>query len=78
VVLALLAVFIAGLMVGRTPEFLGKKIRAPQMKLIIVYVLTIPTAVLIFGSISLERAATLRPGPPSTRPGRRSPRSCSA
>jgi K+-transporting ATPase ATPase A chain len=38
-VLALLAVFVAGLMVGRTPEFLGKKIRAPQMKLILAYVL---------------------------------------
>jgi potassium-transporting ATPase potassium-binding subunit len=52
-VLALLAVFIAGLMVGRTPEFLGKKIRAPQMKLIIAYVLTIPVVVLVLGSISL-------------------------
>ena len=52
-VLALLAVFIAGLMVGRTPEFLGKKIRAPQMKLVVLYVLTIPTVVLIFGSVSL-------------------------
>lgn len=52
-VFSLLAVFIAGLMVGRTPEFLGKKIRAPQMKLIIAYVLTIPIVVLVFGSMSL-------------------------
>jgi potassium-transporting ATPase potassium-binding subunit len=52
-VLALLAVFVAGLMVGRTPEFLGKKIRAPQMKLVVTYVLTIPVTVLIFASISL-------------------------
>jgi K+-transporting ATPase ATPase A chain len=52
-VLALLSVFVAGLMVGRTPEFLGKKIRAPQMKLVVAYVLTIPTAVLILSSISL-------------------------
>ncbi|HXL88225.1 MAG TPA: potassium-transporting ATPase subunit KdpA [Streptosporangiaceae bacterium] len=51
--LALLSVFIAGLMVGRTPEFLGKKIRATQMKLILAYVLTIPVTVLILGSISL-------------------------
>ena len=51
--LALLAVFVAGLMVGRTPEFLGKKIRAPQMKLIVTYVLTIPVTVLIFAAISL-------------------------
>ena len=52
-VLALLAVFVAGLMVGRTPEFLGKKIRAPQMKLVVAYVLTIPVVVLVFGSMSL-------------------------
>jgi potassium-transporting ATPase potassium-binding subunit len=52
-VLALLSVFIAGLMVGRTPEFLGKKIRGPQMKLVVAYVLTIPIVVLVFGSTSL-------------------------
>ena len=40
-------------MVGRTPEFLGKKIRAPQMKLVVAYVLVIPTTVLIFSGISL-------------------------
>jgi potassium-transporting ATPase potassium-binding subunit len=56
-VLALLSVFIAGLMVGRTPEFLGKKIRATQMKLIVVYVLAIPVVVLAFGSISLVLGA---------------------
>jgi potassium-transporting ATPase potassium-binding subunit len=52
-VLALLSVFIAGLMVGRTPEFLGKKIRATQMKLIVAYVLVIPVVVLVFSGISL-------------------------
>jgi potassium-transporting ATPase potassium-binding subunit len=52
-VFALLAVFVAGLMVGRTPEFLGKKIRAPQMKLVVAYVLTIPVVVLVLGSMSL-------------------------
>jgi potassium-transporting ATPase potassium-binding subunit len=52
-VLALLSVFIAGLMVGRTPEFLGKKIRGPQMKLVVAYVLTIPIVVLVLGSTSL-------------------------
>jgi potassium-transporting ATPase potassium-binding subunit len=52
-VLALLSVFVAGLMVGRTPEFLGKKIRGPQMKLVVAYVLTIPVVVLVFGSMSL-------------------------
>jgi K+-transporting ATPase ATPase A chain len=60
-VLALLAVFVAGLMVGRTPEFLGKKIRAPQMKLVVAYVLTIPIVVLAFGSISLVLGAGTRP-----------------
>jgi K+-transporting ATPase ATPase A chain len=57
-VLALLSVFVAGLMVGRTPEFLGKKIRATQMKLVITYVLTIPVTVLVLASISL----VIRPG----------------
>jgi K+-transporting ATPase ATPase A chain len=60
-VLALLSVFIAGLMVGRTPEFLGKKIRAPQMKLIVAYVLTIPVVVLIFGSMSAVLSAGTKP-----------------
>jgi K+-transporting ATPase ATPase A chain len=59
-VLALLSVFVAGLMVGRTPEFLGKKIRATQMKLVLAYVLTIPTTVLILGSTSLVIAAGTR------------------
>jgi len=59
-VLALLSVFIAGLMVGRTPEFLGKKIRAPQMKLIVAYVLTIPVVVLVFGSMSAVLGAGTR------------------
>ena len=58
--LALLAVFVAGLMVGRTPEFLGKKIRATQMKLVVAYVLAIPTTVLILGSTSLVIAAGTR------------------
>jgi K+-transporting ATPase A subunit len=59
-VLALLSVFVAGLMVGRTPEFLGKKIRAPQMKLVLAYVLTIPVVVLVLGSTSLVISAGTR------------------
>ena len=39
---AILAVFIAGLMVGRTPEFLGKKIQAAEMKLVVLYILAMP------------------------------------
>ena len=41
-IFALLAVFIAGLMVGRTPEYLGKKIQAPEMKLVVLYILVVP------------------------------------
>ena len=43
---ALLAVFIAGLMVGRTPEYLGKKIQAAEMKLVVLYILAVPLVVL--------------------------------
>ena len=45
--LVLLTVFIAGLMVGRTPEFLGKKIEAREVKLVLVAVLTTPLLVLV-------------------------------
>ena len=47
---ALLAVFIAGLMVGRTPEYLGKKIQAAEMKLVVLYILAMPVAVLVFAA----------------------------
>lgn len=50
---ALLAVFIAGLMVGRTPEYLGKKIQAAEMKLVTLYILAMPTTVLILAGISI-------------------------
>ena len=45
-IFALLAVFIAGLMVGRTPEYLGKKIEAKEMTLCMLYVLIFPLLVL--------------------------------
>ncbi len=62
---AILAVFIAGLMVGRTPEYLGKKIQAPEMKLITLYILAMPVALLAFAaaSIMLKSAATYQAGP---------------
>ncbi len=44
---AIVAVFIAGLMVGRTPEYLGKKIRAREMKLVSLYILFTPALVLL-------------------------------
>ncbi len=51
-VYALLAVFIAGLMVGRTPEYLGKKIEAREMKLAMLYVLIFPLIILGFAAWS--------------------------
>ena len=50
---ALLSVFIAGLMVGRTPEYLGKKIQGPEMKLVVLYILLVPLAILGFTGISI-------------------------
>src|SRR6266478_9584225 len=52
IVMAVLAVFIAGLMVGRTPEYLGKKIEAREMKLAMLYVLIFPLAILYFSAWS--------------------------
>jgi potassium-transporting ATPase potassium-binding subunit len=46
-IVALLAVFVAGLMVGRTPEYLGKKVGGREMKLISLYILTTPALVLL-------------------------------
>jgi len=67
VVMALVAVFIAGLMVGRTPEYLGKKIRARDVKLATIYVLIVPFVVLTFAGITVLLAtatsAVGNPGP---------------
>ena len=52
-VYALLAVFIAGLMVGRTPEYLGKKIQATEMKLLTLYILAMPIVLLAFAAASV-------------------------
>jgi K+-transporting ATPase ATPase A chain len=49
----LIAVFIAGLMVGRTPEYLGKKIEAREIKLAAVGALSVPTIVLALTAISV-------------------------
>lgn len=65
-VLAIVAVFIAGLMVGRTPEFLGRKIGAREMKLASLYILTMPALVLIGTGASIAlptgRSSILNPG----------------
>jgi len=67
IVMAVLAVFIAGLMVGRTPEYLGKKIEAREMKLAMLYVLIFPTVILIPTALATVLPAGLssmsNPGP---------------
>jgi K+-transporting ATPase ATPase A chain len=66
-VFAILSVFIAGLMVGRTPEYLGKKIQASEMKLIVLYLVLMPLVVLSFAgaAVLLDTAAAsiFNPGP---------------
>jgi len=52
-ILVLTAVFIAGLMVGRTPEYLGKKIQAQEMKLVVVYLLAVPLVTLAFAGVAI-------------------------
>ncbi|MGD0073295.1 MAG: potassium-transporting ATPase subunit KdpA [Candidatus Binataceae bacterium] len=66
-VMAILSVFIAGLMVGRTPEYLGKKIESREMKLAMLYVLIFPTVILFATAAALVlpagRAGISNPGP---------------
>jgi potassium-transporting ATPase potassium-binding subunit len=57
-VMAVLAVFIAGLMVGRTPEYLGKKIEAREMKLAMLFVLIFPAVILLPAGV----AVVIKPG----------------
>jgi len=65
--LAILTVFIGGLMVGRTPEYIGKKIRPTEMKYAALYILATPGAALIGTGLSLgfsvPRRAILNAGP---------------
>ena len=56
-VFAILAVFIAGLMIGRTPEYLGKKIEAYEMKLTSVVILATPLVVLLGTALAVVAAA---------------------
>jgi potassium-transporting ATPase potassium-binding subunit len=66
-VMAVLAVFIAGLMVGRTPEYWGKKIEAREMKLAMLYVLIFPAVILLPAGVAVVTRAGLagitNPGP---------------
>ena len=65
-IFAMMAVFIAGLMIGRTPEYLGKKIEAHEMKMVAVAILVTPLLVLLGTALALMvepgRAGILNPG----------------
>ena len=58
ILIALTALFLAGLMIGRTPEFLGKEIGIPEMKLIMLFTLASPITVLLLTAV----AVTTEPG----------------
>ena len=66
-IFAILAVFIAGLMIGRTPEYLGKKIEAHEMKLVSVAILITPILVLAGTALAVMsgagKAGIANPGP---------------
>jgi potassium-transporting ATPase potassium-binding subunit len=67
IVFVILTVFLAGLMVGRTPEYLGKKIEAYDVKMAMLSILIFPVTVLCFTAISVVTSAGLagisNPGP---------------
>lgn len=67
IVFAVLSVFVAGLMVGRTPEFLGKKIESREMKFAMLAVLILPLVILGFSAVSAMLPAAVAaigtPGP---------------
>ena len=67
-ILVMLSVFIAGLMVGRTPEYLGKKIQAREMKLAVIYILAVPATVLGFGGWAIVNPTALAGLSASGRP----------
>jgi K+-transporting ATPase ATPase A chain len=66
-ILAITAVFMAGLMVGRTPEYLGKKIESHEMKLVALAILAVPSIVLLFSAVAVltpqGKDALGNPGP---------------
>jgi K+-transporting ATPase ATPase A chain len=66
-VLAVITVFVAGLMVGRTPEYLGKKLGRREMTLASLYILTTPAVALIGAGVAMglpgPRASMLNSGP---------------
>ncbi len=66
-ILAIVTVFVAGLMVGRTPEYIGKKIRPVEMKYAALYFLTLPVVILTATGLSIGtkigQSAIFNPGP---------------
>src|SRR5260370_30633328 len=66
-VLAIVTVFVAGLMVVRTPEYIGKKIRPAEMKYAALYFLTLPVLILTAAGISIGskvgQEGIFNPGP---------------
>jgi K+-transporting ATPase ATPase A chain len=66
-ILAIVTVFVAGLMVGRTPEYIGKKIRPAEMKYAALYFLTLPVLILTAAGLSIGtkigQDAIFNPGP---------------
>ncbi|HEX6918632.1 MAG TPA: potassium-transporting ATPase subunit KdpA [Actinomycetes bacterium] len=66
-VLAIVTVFVAGLMVGRTPEYLRKKITSREIKLVSLYILIMPVVVLAFTGLATAlpapKKSILNPGP---------------
>ncbi|HXY68058.1 MAG TPA: potassium-transporting ATPase subunit KdpA [Gemmatimonadales bacterium] len=59
-VMAVLTVFIAGLTVGRTPEYLGKKIQSREVRMAMLYVLIFPAVILVFTAVSAVLPAGLK------------------
>ena len=66
-VFAVMAVFIAGLMIGRTPEYLGKKIEAYEMKMVALAILVTPLLVLVGTAVAVSTAAGVAGDRKSTR-----------
>ena len=66
-IFAILAVFIAGLMIGRTPEYLGKKIETFEMKMVSIAILVTPILVLVGAAVAVladaGKAGIANPGP---------------
>jgi K+-transporting ATPase ATPase A chain len=59
-IMVVLTVFVAGLMVGRTPEYLGKKIRAREVQMVMLYVLAFPLVLLGFAAVATVAPAGLK------------------